>query len=476
LNRELPAAPGAGLLTTASSAPKSNLRYRFVDLGTLGGPSSYFAFTTPRDLNNHGDAAGGAETSTPDPFAPNCLYPECYVGHGFLTDGGGLQDLGTLQDSSGAGTVNENGAVAMDSENGAIDPFTGFPEFRAVLWEGGTLSDLGTFGGYVTYTNDMNNGDQLAGFSTNGVSDPYPLGNYCQNFPMGEQMHAFVSRGAVPKDIGTLGGPDSCGTFVNQSGDVAGQSYTNNSPNGDTGFPTQDPFIYKSGKMTDLGSLGGTVAVSNGINDSGQVIGDSTLAGNTTQHGFSSKGGVLKDLGTLGGNNSSADWLNAAGDVVGTADLPGSSTHDAYLWKNGVMTDLGLQDGDPCSRAIAVNSKDQVVGGSSNCHMFLHAFLWQKGTMIDLNSFVPPSSNVVLTQATSINESGEIAVQGVLPSGDSHAVLLIPCGNGQQGCQNARRSKPRRVPTLRSSAKTPLGERMSRDRYLILDALHRSRH
>jgi probable HAF family extracellular repeat protein len=341
-----------------------------------------------------------------------------------------------------------------------------------VLWERGTLRDLGTFGGYYGYTNDMNNSDQLTGFATNGVSDPYPLGAFCNNFPLGEQMRAFISLGVKMKDIGTLGGPDSCGEHDNQAGDVAGQSYTSNYPNGDTGFPTQDPFLYKSGKMTDLGSLGGTVGESAAINDRGQVAGDSMLAGNSIQHPFLSSGEALKDLGTLGGNNGSADWMNNAGHVVGAADLPGSATHDAYLWKHGVMHDLGTQDGDPCSHAIAVNSKDQVVGGSTDCSNFLHAFLWQKGVMTDLNSFVPPSSNVVLTQATAINESGEITLQGVLPDGSFHAVLLIPCGNGQKGCLDARSSARRSQATAGSAVRSMLrASAQMRDRYGLLDAL-----
>jgi probable HAF family extracellular repeat protein len=142
----------------------------------------------------------------------------------------------------------------------------------------------------------------------------------------------------------------------------------------------------------------------------------------------------------LGGNNGQANWLSDAGDVVGKADLPGPlpQTHDAFLWKNGVMTDLGTQDGDPCSNALNINSKGQIVGGSSDCFTFLHAFLWEHGgPMIDLNTFVPPDSDLTLTEATFINDRGEIGAQAVLPNGDSHAVLLIPCGEGTEGCREA---------------------------------------
>jgi hypothetical protein len=78
------------------------------------------------------------------------------------------------------------------------------------------------------------------------------------------------------------------------------------------------------------------------------------------------------------------------------------------------------------------------VGGSSDCHTFLHAFLWEHGgPMIDLNGFVPPTSSLTLTEATFIDDRGEIAVQAVLPNGDTHAVLLIPCGEGEEGCSDS---------------------------------------
>jgi hypothetical protein len=106
----------------------------------------------------------------------------------------------------------------------------------------------------------------------------------------------------------------------------------------------------------------------------------------------------------------------------------------------------------------------------------LHAFLWQKGTMIDLNSFVPSSSTVVLTQGTAINERGEITAQGVLPDGGSHAVLLIPCGERGAECDSAR-SNVRHSRTARPNSRTMpwIASRVLEDRYSLLDALHRSK-
>jgi hypothetical protein len=57
--------------------------------------------------------------------------------------------------------------------------------------------------------------------------------------------------------------------------------------------------------------------------------------------------------------------------------------------------------------------------------------------MTDLNAFVPPGSDLTLADAGFINDRGEIAGLGVLPNGNTHAVLLVPCGEGTEGCVDA---------------------------------------
>jgi probable HAF family extracellular repeat protein len=193
------------------------------------------------------------------------------------------------------------------------------------------------------------------------------------------------------------------------------------------------PFVWENGKMLDLGTLGGNFGSAQCGNNRGQVIGQSSLAGDVAFHPFLWDRGILKDLGTLGGDNGTPIWINDAGDVVGEADLPGSQAHHAFLWRKGVMTDLGTLGGN--SHATAVNSRGQVVGyfyltGRTE-PPFRHPFIWEKGRpMVDLNTLIPANSGLELVAADNINERGEIVGVGVparcFPDFCGHLFLLIP--------------------------------------------------
>ena len=69
--------------------------------------------------------------------------------------------------------------------------------------------------------------------------------------------------------------------------------------------------------IVDLGTLGGTRSNGWFVNEAGQVIGNSQIAGDTAQHGFLWDGGTMHDLGTLGGNYSNAQGINGKGNICG---------------------------------------------------------------------------------------------------------------------------------------------------------------
>jgi probable HAF family extracellular repeat protein len=451
--------------------------YRLLDLGTFGGPNSHL-FTQgvgAQFLNNRGVVTGSADTSILDPNAPNCLnsvigiISDCYISHAFKWQKGSLTDLGSLPgvNSSYGSWITANGLVAGLSGNGEIDPLTGGPETRAVLWSNGSIIDLGTFGGNESVANAVNNRGEVVGLATNVISDPFNFYGY------GTQMHAFLWQNGVMRDLGTLGGPDSIAYWVNEAGQVAGISYTNSIPNPLTTLPTMHPFLWENGTMHDLGTIGGTqVHQLNALNGRGQVVGSMTLADEDPKHihPFLWDGKALLSLGTLGGDFGEADWLNGAGEVVGHAASPnlcrgGGRIDHAFLWRNGVMKDLGIVPGiDPlqgASGATGINSKTQIVGTSNTCdNSVFDAFLWENGSMADLNTLIPPDSSMHLSWAVYINDRGEITGYGVLPNGDAHTFLLIPCDENHadvEGCdydavdaETAARVRPAQI-TVRSA-------------------------
>jgi probable HAF family extracellular repeat protein len=421
-------------------------QYRLVDLGTFGGPNSFVPngaeITVTRFLNNKGRIVGTADTSSPDPFPDFCWDDDCFVGHAFVGGRSGKKDFGTLAGgaSSDAVWITDNGLILGNSQNGETDPLIpGFPEIRAVLWRNRHIMDLGTLaGGNESISFSLNNRAQVVGLATNGIADPNSMSG------LGYQTRAFFWQNGAMKDLGTLGsGTDAAAGLINERGQVVGWSYTDADPSDICaavyGFPlSTGSFLWEEGKgMLDLSGLGGTCTVAKGLNDRGQVVGQSWSTGDATGHAFrwDHKNGLV-DLGTLGGDHSSADAINNKGQAVGASYVSDNVQIHAALWKGSTSLDLGAVDSDTCSFALSINENTQVVGisGDTNCAS-TRAFLWEHGgAMVDLNSLISSDSGIYVTFASTINDRGEIGGVGVLPNGDEHAVLLIPCSETDKTC------------------------------------------
>jgi probable HAF family extracellular repeat protein len=430
--------------------PSTYHHYKLIDLGTFGGPTS-LVNTEPTEnfINAAGTIVGGADTAQFTPV-PGCYNPvnnnDCYISHAFAWKNGQLRDLGTLSggEFSYAEGINNFGQIVGVSENGQNDPATGSPEFHAVLWQNDRIMDLGTLGGNSSFAGSINSLGQIMGVSLNDIPDAYSIVGLGSTTAL-TQTRGFLWEHGKMRDLGTLGGPDSFPMFLNEVGDVAGVSYTSYVADPNTGFPHMDPFLWRNGKMQDLGNFGGTndsqgpglfVA---GLNIRGEVAGFLALPGDEIAHAFLWDGEKLIDLnaGGLGGNSSFATGLNDAGTVVGSATLTGDAVQHAFAWTNGVMTDLGTPAGDLCSQAESINSSGQVVGASQSAQdcfgRFTHAFLWEKGLgSVDLNALIPVNSPLLLTVASFIMNRGEIVGGGDpvgCPNNDAcnHVYVLIPC-------------------------------------------------
>jgi probable HAF family extracellular repeat protein len=409
----------------AARAGTASYPYTLVDPGTFGGPQSFLNLPAV-PLTKQGVLLGTADTTIPDADYPNFNpfmvgFPDPYLVHAFAWKDGGLTDLGAVpgNNSSAVFELNGNGAGVGMSETATTDPYTGWPSDNAVMFKNGRVVNLGTLpGGYESQANDINDQGQVSGFASNGTPDPYSF------FGWGTQSRSFIWQSGVMHDIGTLGGPDAVSTTLNAAGQITGQSYTNSTANPATGIPTLNPFLWQDGHMRDLGTLGGTIGFANWLNNAGDVAGTSDLAGDQTNHPFLWNGSKMVDLGTLGGASGSANWVSDAGAVTGSADLP-DGTHHAFLWGNGYMRDLPPVDSAPCSNGNVVSNSGEVAGNSTDCHGDEEAaVLWTHGHGYDLNTLTAPSA-LHLISAEYINDQGEIVGHGVLPNGDQRLFLLI---------------------------------------------------
>jgi probable HAF family extracellular repeat protein len=436
-------------LLAAQEKPAIHHHYQLIDLGTLGGPQSFqieeeqplvFAGApATRMINSRGAVTGVADLNVPDPYAPFCLT-DCNVAHAFLWKNGEMTDLGALPgiNDSFPNWINDRGELAGASYNG-VDPASGAPLLEAVLWKEGSVIDLGDLqGGNQSIANGLNDRGDVVGAAVNATPDPFPnLWGAFLFFNNLTEPHAVLWRDGAITDLGTLGGPDSLAIFVNNSGEIAGQSLTDSVVNPSTGQPTQHPFLWQKGKMIDLGTLGGTLGFSTGLNNRGQVIGLMNIAGDVTFHGFLWDRGSTIDMGTLGGARSLASWINDSGEVLGISNMPGDQSWHGFVWKNGVKTDIGTLDGDPCSDPNVLNARGQAVGFTTDCHHHVrHTFLWENGSIVDLQSLVSPASQITINDNLSINDRGEITAAGSLPNGDTHSLLLVPCDEGHPGIED----------------------------------------
>ena len=445
---------------TAQQSKLNRHHYKLVELGTFGGPNSYInpVGNGGPYMNRSGAVVGSSMTSIPllpDNNGFPCVgsppvFPDVFHGMEWSEDGGAtdLPSLGRPSNCANVMAINDNGESVGTSENGKIDPLFGARETRAVLWKDGEVRNLGTFGGNQSVANSINNRRQVVGFALNNVLDPFSIFDFqFGGSTNGTQTRAFLWENGHMQDLQTLGGPDAWAAFVNERGQIAGYSYTNSTPN-PTGIPTQDPFLWtKEAGMTDLGTLGGTVGLTFGLNNRGQVIGQSYLAGDQIPDPFLWDGQKMVDLFAdgIGGNFQVANAINDSGEIVGAAAFP-NRISDAALWRHGVITDLGTLPGDCFSQAFALNSRGQVVGGSVSCDgSTISAFLWQNGEIVDLNTLVAPNSGFLLVETNAINDRGEIA-GNALPTGCtlanfstcSQAYVLIPCErdhSGETGCE-----------------------------------------
>ena len=181
--------------------------------------------------------------------------------------------------------------------------------------------------------------------------------------------------GLPPHDLGSLTGPDgsSQGNAINAAGAVVGCS--------NVASGAQHAFVLARphGRMRDLGTLGGTNSCANAISDNGIVVGESDTAGGATHAFFAAPSShALVDMGSLGGHYTEADAVNAAGLAVGLSIVGNAFDTRAFVYDTGLrqIADLNtlvddLPAGVTLSEATAINALGQIGAASDDGRAWL---------------------------------------------------------------------------------------------------------
>ena len=196
-------------------------------------------------------------------------------------------------------------------------------------------------------------GSVNAGSSPNGN---YQVGTGFADASPSAAWAGYVLHGWDPFRIGTLDptSPTAYSTAlaVNNSGTVVGSSGQTTGPNVGSHAISVD----FNGKMTDLGSLGGTWAAALGINSAGRIVGEGQVADGAF-HAFVSDGRGMTDLNGLispiaGFQLVSATGINDVGQIAAIgryATDPDSIYHEVLLSPVDLSGTTVLPTPDPSS-------------------------------------------------------------------------------------------------------------------------------
>lgn len=282
--------------------------------------------------------------------------------------------------------------------------------FQTLNWKEGILREMTGLGDFTrTFANSVNIRGRVVGAGIR--TDP----NTGQT-----ETRALKWTGGVISDLGTLGGSIASALSINDHETIVGYSTLP----GDTIIRA---FIHQNGAMSALPTLPGAVETyAYDIANTGYIAG-AVVAGGPARPVLWVDSSILPLPIPASARTGAANAVNNAGVAVGAYELSEyTGAFAAAMWQNGALIDLGNLGG-PAPYAVAedINNAGHVVGTSLS-PSGLAGFLYFDGRMYDLRDLLLAGpGSLQITAALAINDHGQIAA-AALVNGQQTAVLLSP--------------------------------------------------
>jgi len=229
------------------------------------------SFTYPHAINNHGDVVGA--------FVKRAISPDLEIFHGFLWHRGTVTDL-TPASMGAARCINDSEDVVIINgdrpflwEEGKLRKLTMMHDVsevwldqhgdvlgdedvagksvlndytRGLLWHDGKRTDIGSLGGQSTQPSDMNGAGWIVGSSETGKTVMLPRSNF--HFPV---WHGFLWRHGKMQDLGVPPGAQHVyPKHINNSGVIGGLTEAST---GDISSGKAKPFAWSNGHFVAYG-------------------------------------------------------------------------------------------------------------------------------------------------------------------------------------------------------------------------------
>jgi uncharacterized membrane protein len=254
---------------------------------------------------------------------------------------------------------------------GYADSPEGFRE-RAISWQNGVFTDLGTLGGNFSRAHQSNNAGVIVGESQDADGRYRPV---------------VWENGAIRAlpPLGTFQVSNGNAQSINDHGDIAGEDA------GDFGY-THAVVWPVTGGVIDLGVLpGADMSRATGINSVGTAFGPSISFSNSIGRPTIWAGGTMAEIvlpagGRLASNVATGHVFNDAGNFIAEIAPDAFNIGQAIVYRNGAFATLAMLPNAeyPLSQPYGLNQAGDVVGMALGQFNFAPVLWSHDGSVTDL--------------------------------------------------------------------------------------------